>query len=171
MIAESKVATAVVREAFRDALRHLPGGVSVVTSQRDGDRHGMTVSAFVSLSAEPPLVAVIIDQAHSINRLLAGDAACFAVSVLAHDQRSLADRFAFVKDEDRFLEGRWGAAETGAPVLADALTWLDCRVADRHPVGSHTIFVGEVLASAVPRPDEAPLVYWNRAYRGLERLE
>lgn len=85
----------------------------------------MTVSAFVSLSAAPPLVAVIIDRAHSINDLLDGDSACFAVNVLAHDQQALADRFAFVKDEDRFLVGRWQPASTGAPVLTDALTWLD----------------------------------------------
>lgn len=156
--------------AFRDAMRHLPGGVSLVTSRRDDARHGMTVSAFVSLSATPPLVAVVIDRAHSINALLDGELACFAVNVLAHDQRALADRFAFVKDEDRFLEGQWGEAVTGAPVLTDALTWLDCRVHDRLVAGSHTIFVGAVESSAVPRPDEAPLVYWNRDYRVLDSV-
>lgn len=156
------------QRAFRDSLRHLPGGVSLVTSRRGEERHGMTVSAFVSLSAAPPLVAVVIDRAHTINPLLDGDPACFAISVLAHDQRALADRFAFVKDEDRFLAGRWLEAATGAPVLSNALTWLDCRVHERVSAGSHTIFVGAVVACEVPRPDEAPLVYWNRGYRALE---
>ena len=153
---------------FRDALRFYAGGVCLVTSEQDGVRRGMTVSAFVSVSASPPLVAVVIDQAHTINALLAQDAACFAVSMLSEGQRQLADRFAFVKDEDRFLEGCWQAAETGAPVLADALAWLDCRVAGRTVAGSHTIFLGSVVASRVLATEQRPLLYWNRDYRSIE---
>jgi flavin reductase (DIM6/NTAB) family NADH-FMN oxidoreductase RutF len=59
-------------------------------------------------------------------------------------------------------------AATGAPVLEDALAWLDCTVFSRHPAGSHSLYIGEVVASAVPRPDEQPLVYWNRDYRRLD---
>jgi flavin reductase (DIM6/NTAB) family NADH-FMN oxidoreductase RutF len=163
----STTTTRVSSAAYRDALRHLPGGVSIVTTKRGDVAHGMTVSALVSVSAKPPLVAVVIDQGCSINRLLEGDTACFAVSVLAQDQQDLADRFAFVKDEDRFLEGVWEPAHTGSPVLTNALTSLDCRVASRQPAGSHTIFVGAVEASRVIRPDDPPLLYWNRGYRGL----
>lgn len=154
-------------DEYRDALRHFPAGVCIVTSRADGRVHGMTASAFVSVSAEPPLIAVAIDRAHSINPLLAGEGACFAVNVLAHDQRALAERFAFLKDEDRFLEGDWAAGHTGAPVLADALAWLDCRLGARLSAGSHTLFVGAVEDSAVPRPEQAPLLYWNRDYRSL----
>lgn len=128
----------------------------------------MTASAVVSVSASPPLIAVVIDQAHSINPLLEPDDACFAVSMLAHDQHELANRFAFVKDEDRFLVGRWRVATTGAPVLEDGLAWLDCTIHSRMVAGSHTIIVGLVHENAVPRPDEAPLLYWNRDYRRLD---
>ena len=87
------------------------------------------------------------------------------------DQVELSNRFAWLKDEDRFAAGRWSAAATGAPVLEDALAWLDCRIVAHHPAGTHSIYVGEVLASAVPRPDQPPLVYWNRGYRRLDRHE
>jgi flavin reductase (DIM6/NTAB) family NADH-FMN oxidoreductase RutF len=72
----------------------------------------------------------------------------------------------------RFHEGDWGTAETGAPVLKDALAWLDCRIHGRHQAGTHTIYVGEVAASAVPDDsDQPPLVYWNRGYRKLRLHE
>ena len=94
--------------------------------------------------------------------------ATFAVNVLRQDQQDLSDRFAWVKDEDRFLLGDWSTAATGAPVLADAAAWLDCTIHSRTAAGTHTIYVGEVQASRVPSPDAPPLVYWDRAYRRLE---
>ena len=72
-----------------------------------------------------------------------------------------------VKDEDRFALGNWTTAETGAPVLTDALAWLDCRIHGRYPAGTHTIYVGEVVASDVPEEEAPPLIYWNRGYRKL----
>ena len=155
-------------EAFRDALRHFPAGVTIVTV-KSGDRiHGLTVSAFCSVSPSPPLVAVVIDQRHTAFELLEREDAVFAVNVLGEDQHRLSNRFAWVKDTDRFEEGDWTEATTGAPVLADALSWLDCRLYARYPAGDHTVYVGEVVASAVPRSGEAPLVYWNRGYRALD---
>ena len=155
-------------EAYRDALRHFPAGVTVVTL-RVGERvHGLTVSAFASVSPEPPLVAVIIDRRHTAHDLLQQDDAVFAVNVLGEDQAELSNRFAWSKDEDRFGLGRWTTAVTGAPVLEDALAWMDCRIWARHPAGTHTVFLGLVEASAVPRPEARPLLYWNRDYRGLD---
>ena len=151
---------------FRDVLRHFAAGVTVVTAGTGDDVHGMTVSAFSSVSAEPPLIAVILNQAQSIHRLLAEEAAPMAVSILGADQVETSNRFAFSK-EDRFSVGQWTTAETGAPVLADALAWLDCRVHERHEAGSHVIYLAEVVASETVRPDESPLVYWNRDYRRL----
>lgn len=158
-------------EDFRAALRHFPAGVTIVTLRAGETVHGLTVSAFASVSPQPPLVAVVIDNRHNAAELLQRDDAVFAVNVLAEDQVELSNRFAWVKDEDRFAEGDWGEAVTGAPVLADALVWLDCRIHSRLPAGDHTIYVGEVQASAVPREDEAPLVYWNRGYRKLDLAE
>lgn len=154
--------------AFRDALRHAPAGVSVVTLRAGGIVHGLTVSAFASVSPEPPLVAVMIDHRHRAHELLGRPGSVFAVNVLAEDQRELSERFAWSPDETRFGLGAWATAVTGAPVLADALAWLDCTVHSRHTAGTHTLYVGLVEASAVPRPDEPPLVYWNRDYRRLD---
>lgn len=150
---------------FRDALRLFSAGVTIVTSRHGSERHGLTVSAFCSVSADPPLVAVVIDRGCTINTLLEPPDAVFAVNILSRGQVDLSNRFAFEKDEDRFLMGDWSTAETGAPVLADSLAWLDCKLRDRHVAGSHTIFIGEVLASRVNRPEGEPLVYWNRDYR------
>jgi flavin reductase (DIM6/NTAB) family NADH-FMN oxidoreductase RutF len=158
---------AITSEEFRDALRRFPSGVTIVTIKAAERIHGLTVSAFASVSPDPPLIAVIIDHRHSAHALLETEGAIFAVNILGQDQFDLANRFAWVKDQDRFLEGRWMTAVTGAPVLVDALAWLDCAIASRHVVGNHTIYVGQVLASRVPKPDEPPLVYWNRGYRQL----
>ena len=89
--------------------------------------------------------------------------------VLAEEHAGLSDLFAWGPDDRRFSAGSWTTAATGAPVLEDALAWLDCRVHSRHAAGTHELYVGEVVASAVPRPDGAPLVYWNRGYRRLAR--
>ncbi len=154
-------------QAFRDALRHFPAGVTLVTIRAGDVVHGLTVSAFASVSPEPPLVLVMIDQVHFAHRLLEQPGATFAVNILADDQRDLSERFAWTPDGDRFAAGRWASALTGAPVLEDALAWLDCTVHSRHPAGTHTLYIGQVEASAVPRADGPPLVYWNRGYRAL----
>lgn len=155
-------------EAFRDALRHFPAGVTLVTLRAAGVRHGLTVSAFASVSPEPPLVAVMIDHKHRAHELLERPDAVFAVNVLAEDQRALSDRFAWSEEEDRFAAGRWTVAATGAPVLEDAIAWLDCTIFSRHAAGTHSLYIGRVEASAVPRPEAPPLVYWNRDYRRLD---
>ena len=154
-------------EDFRDALRHFPSGVTVVTIKAGDQVHGLTVSAFASVSPDPPLVAVIIDHRHHAFELLENDGAVFAVNILHQDQVELSNRFAWLKDRDRFKEGNWQVAATGAPVLADALAWLDCTIYSSHQAGTHTIYVGLVQASQVAQPDQPPLVYWNRGYRQL----
>ena len=160
-------------EDFRNALRHFPAGVTIVTLRSGEEAHGLTVSAFASVSAEPPLILTIIDNRHKAAELLRRDDAVFAVNILGEAQTALSDRFAWLKDGDRFAEGSWSVAATGAPILTDALAWLDCAIHARYPAGSHTIYVGLVQASGVPQPEGPPLVYWNRAYRALtmERAE
>ncbi len=157
----------VKSEDYRDAMRHFPSGVTIVSIKAGEQTHGLTVSAFASVSPDPPLVCVIIDHRHSAHALLEEAGAVFAVNVLGADQEELSNRFAWVKVEDRFAEGDWRTAKTGAPVLADALAWLDCTIHSRYPAGTHTIYIGEVQASSTPQPDAPPLVYWNRGYRHL----
>ncbi len=156
-------------EHFRDALRHFPSGVTVVTIKSPNVEavHGLTVSAFASVSPDPPLILIAIDHRTSAHELLERAGTTFAVNILGHDQMELSNRFAWLKDEDRFAEGNWATAVTGAPILENALAWLDCTVYSRFPAGSHTIYSGELQASAVTRPDAKPLLYWNRGYRKL----
>jgi flavin reductase (DIM6/NTAB) family NADH-FMN oxidoreductase RutF len=155
-------------EQYRDALRHFPSGVTIVTLRAGEEVHGLTVSAFASVSPDPPLILIMIDHRHKAHGLLEKEGATFAVNVLCQDHVNLSNRFAWVKDEDRFAEGDWGDAVTGAPVLRDALAWLDCTIHSRLVAGTHTIYVGEVQAAATPRQDCPPLVYWNRGYRKLQ---
>lgn len=159
-------------EQFRNALRHFPSGVTIVTISYPGisQPHGLTVSAFASVSPQPPLILIAIDHRASAYQMLEQEGAVFAVNILAQDQMELSNRFAWIKDEDRFQMGAWDTAVTGAPILQDALAWLDCTIYERVSAGTHTIYVGEVQASAVPRPDERPLVYWNRGYRDLKAV-
>jgi flavin reductase (DIM6/NTAB) family NADH-FMN oxidoreductase RutF len=154
-------------DSFRDALRHFPAGVTLVTLRAGGEIHGLTVSAFTSVSPEPPLVAILIDHKHRAFEMLELPDAVFAVNFLAAGQEELSDRFAWSPENERVAAGNWTAAATGAPVLSDAVAWLDCTIHSRHRAGSHTLFIGEVQASRVLRPDAPPLVYWNRDYRGL----
>ncbi|GAB4272737.1 MAG: flavin reductase family protein [Candidatus Promineifilaceae bacterium] len=157
-------------EDFRNTLRLFPAGVTIVTIKAPGEEkpHGLTVSAFASISTSPPYIMVSIDHRTLGNEMLGREGAVFAVNILAQDQTELSNRFAWIKDEDRFAEGNWTTAVTGAPILADALAWLDCTIAHRHPTGNHTIYIGEVQATGVPRPDDTPLLYWNRGYRQLK---
>ena len=154
-------------DAYRDALRHFPAGVTLVTLKSGDEIHGLTVSAFVSVSPDPPLIAVIIDHKHRAHRLLEAPEAVFAVNILSASDQALADRFAWGSEQERFGAGNWTTAATGAPVLVGAVAWLDCTIASRHVAGRHTIYVGEVQASAVNQPEGSPLLYWNRDYRQL----
>lgn len=164
---EESPAMPISSEEFRNALCRFPAGVTITTI-RAGERvHGLTVSAFASVSADPPLVTVVIDQRHNAYPMLEEPGAVFAVNVLRQDQMELSNRFAWLKDEDRFAMGEWTTAATGAPILADALAWLDCRIVGRLPAGTHMVYVGEVEASGAAEPLGPPLVYWNRGYRQL----
>jgi flavin reductase (DIM6/NTAB) family NADH-FMN oxidoreductase RutF len=154
-------------EDYRNALRHFPSGVTIVTMRAGEQRHGLTVSAFASVSPDPPLIVIMIDHRHRAHELMEMEDAVFAVNILAQGQEEISNRFAWLKDGDRFAEGDWREATTGAPVLNDALAWLDCTIHSRSSAGTHTIYVGEVQEVGVPRSDELPLVYWNRGYRLL----
>lgn len=156
---------------FRDCLSSFPSGVTIVTVKSGKRQHGLTVSAFASVSPKPPLIMIIIDQRHSGHGLLVEPGATFAVNILARDHAELSNRFAWIKDEDRFAAGDWGTAITGAPILRDALAWLDCTVDSSYSVGDHTIFIGLVQASETPRAGQPPLIYWNRGYRHLALME
>ena len=156
---------AVPAPLFRAALGRWASGITVVTS-RAGDRvHGMTVSAFSSVSLEPPLVLVCA-ALESITLEVIEASRVFAVNLLAAGQSELSDRFASKEWEYRRFEGvEWRAGATGAPLLPGSLASLDCRVVASHGAGDHVIYVGEVEAAELGT--EEPLVYYAGAYRAL----
>ena len=136
-------------DQFRYVMRQWASGVSVVTMQTEERRHGLTVSGFLSISPEPPLVLISVGQELTSDVLLQASGA-YAVNFLRDDQRELSDRFAGRLGEiDRFDGLTTYTAATGAPILEDCLAWLDCRVVATHIVGDHTLFIGEVVAAGV----------------------
>jgi flavin reductase (DIM6/NTAB) family NADH-FMN oxidoreductase RutF len=141
--------------------------VAIVTAAA-GDRvHGMTVSAFASVSLSPPLVLVCAEKT-SITLELVESGRVFAVNVLAADQQALSNRFASKKDEHRRFEGvPWRRGATGAPLLEGTVAALDCRVVAAHDAGDHVICVGAVETAEVRAG--APLVYHAGSYCELDR--
>ncbi|MFC9971096.1 flavin reductase [Spirillospora sp. NPDC127200] len=152
-------------ETFRAVLGQWSTGVSVVTTVSGDGWHGMTASSFSSVSLEPPLVLVCLARRLRTHRLVEASGV-FAVSVLGRDHARLGRVFAGMEPGERFAGRPWRTARTGAPVLEEALGWLDCRVAHAYPGGDHTIFVGEALAGATPRR-AAPLLFHSRAWGQL----
>lgn len=147
---------------FRRILGHWGSGVAIVGTRPPGGRPwGLTANAFASVSLVPPLVLVCVDMGADTHDGLR-DAGAFAVSVLAADQERIARRFAASDVADKFEGIAWRSEVTGAPILEDAVAWVDCRVYAAHPAGDHTIFVGEVLAGGAT--DRAPLLYYRGGY-------
>lgn len=139
-------------------MRHFPTGVTVVTSMREGEPRGVTVSAFASVSLDPPLVLICINR-EARSYLYISTSKVFCVNILAGDQRALAERFAGKLREHQFDGVEYDVDVTGAAVLRGTVAHLDCEVAQEHHAGSHSIFIGRVL-SARSRSG-SPLGYYN----------
>lgn len=154
---------AVDGEAFRAVMGQWPSGVTVVTTEHDGERHGMTASSFSSVSLDPPLVSVCIARHLHTHDLITASGR-FGVNILSKDQIDHGKRFAgMLGDVDRFDGVEAVTAATGVPLLADAVGWVDCEVWRAYDGGDHTIFVGRVLAADTPQ-SAAPLLYHSRAW-------
>jgi flavin reductase (DIM6/NTAB) family NADH-FMN oxidoreductase RutF len=143
---------------FKAVMRHFPTGVTVVTSVREGEPRGLTVSAFASVSADPPLVLICINR-EARSYLYISSSKVFCVNVLAGDQRHLAERFSGRIREKQFEGVDYDVDVTGAPVLRGTVAHLECEVTEEHHAGSHSIFIGRVL-SARSRSG-SPLGYYN----------
>ncbi|MEV6342752.1 flavin reductase [Actinoplanes sp. NPDC051851] len=152
---------------FRSVLGQWPSGVCVVTTAGPHGAHGMTASSFSSVSLDPPMVSVCLGN-HLPSRSLLEAAGRFAISFLGKDQAHIGRRFAGQDRDitDRFAGFDWVTTPNGCPVLADAVAWLDCRIAYAYPGGDHTIFVGEVTEAATPRVG-APLLFHSRNWGQL----
>jgi flavin reductase (DIM6/NTAB) family NADH-FMN oxidoreductase RutF len=153
---------------FRQALGHFLTGVTVATTCGPaGEPVGMTVSAFMSASLDPPLV--LLSVARSAASFAAMDSARrYAVHILREDQRETSAAFArsAADGADKFAAIAWSRAEDGLPLLDDHLARLECTIIDRVALGDHVGYVGRVDSARVADGSE-PLVYFRGGYASL----
>lgn len=155
---------------FRSAMRHLVGGVSVITVGRGDEIAGMTVSSVSSLAIDPPSLIVSVNRNASSWPLLQRDRA-FGVNILAASQLDIAERFAGkggLKGAARFEGAEWRRRVTGVPLLAGALAAIECEVEELIERHSHAIVIGRVVHLDVG-PAAAALAYWQGGYVTVDR--
>lgn len=154
---------------FKRGMRSLAGAVCIITSSRDGRRHGMTATAVCSATAEPPTVLVCVNRATATHRAIA-DSRLFCVNVLRHEDQDLSAQFSGAqKLDERFHAERWTTLATGAPVLVNSLVSFDCRLVNSLDHGTHTIFLGQVERLQIGRKGK-PLLYSEGQYAKLSSM-
>jgi flavin reductase (NADH)/flavin reductase len=158
-------------DLFKSAMRQLASGVCLVTTaDADGRRSGLTATAVCSVSAEPPLLLVCVNQGNSSYGAIR-DSACFTVNVLDVADLELAERFGgAVSGDARFERGAWTTQLTGAPSLASALAAFDCELVDMSDMGSHGVFFGRVVSVHLGAEGGGPLLYSAGRYGRLGNL-
>jgi flavin reductase (DIM6/NTAB) family NADH-FMN oxidoreductase RutF len=155
---------------FRSAMRHLTGGVAVITAGRGRDISGMTVTSVTSLAVDPPSLLVAINRSASSWPLIRQHG-FFGANILAADQLEVAERFTGKdgrKGAERFAGAEWVTRASGVPLLAGALAAIDCEVegiVERH---SHGIVIGRVLDVQLS-PRRAALAYWHGQYVAIDQ--
>jgi flavin reductase (DIM6/NTAB) family NADH-FMN oxidoreductase RutF len=138
---------AIKAEIFRNIMGHFLSGVTVVTTRSREQIAGMTVSAFCSLSMEPPLVLICIDLNSNTLPLLR-ESKIFAVNMLSEQQEHLSRGFAVNSAErfEHFCHASYHTAATGSPIIDHSLAFIDARLVAEYPGGDHVIMIGEVQA-------------------------
>lgn len=145
---------------LRRALGHFVTGVSIVTTRSlHGQPLGLTVNSFSSVSLDPPLVLWSLSN-RSVSLEHFRESGHFAIHVLTHRQRGLAERFAS-PIADRFAEVQWSPSADGTPLIAGCAARFRCRTVQAIEAGDHHIFLGEVLELQEPAPSEPPLVFYR----------
>ena len=159
----------VTQADFRKALGCFATGVTVITVDYEGEVHGMTANAFTSVSLDPQLVLVCVDQKARTHAHLHAKQR-FGVNVLASDQRAISQYYAKPARTHEHAEEEAGArfdhTTKGTPVLNGALAYLECRLHTAQDAGDHTIFIAEVEDVVVR--DGEPLLFFRGNYREIE---
>jgi flavin reductase (DIM6/NTAB) family NADH-FMN oxidoreductase RutF len=156
----SLMPTPDLQQRILDVHRSFPSGVAVVTTAVGGQPYGLLVSAFSSVSMEPPLVLVCVKTtARTHEHLYRGN--YLGINLLAHDQIDVARRFA-ASGGDKFADVAWHPGHEGVPLLDGVSAHLQVKIDQRIPAGTHTIFIGRVIAAHAS--DRPPLVYFNSAF-------
>ncbi|WP_067934368.1 flavin reductase family protein [Alicyclobacillus kakegawensis] len=151
-------------DTFRRVLARFASGVTVVTMSDGVEAAGLTVSAFCSLSLNPPYILVCIHQGSSALEVVRRSGG-FAVHILAEDQSTLSARFAS-HDADKFAGLQCETGLHGTPILSGALAHLECSLVQEVSAGDHCILIGQVEHGEVDE-GKAPLIYYTGHYRQL----
>ena len=160
---------AIEPSRFREALGHFASGITVITSQLDGEPLGFTCQSFYSVSMSPPLVSFSV-MSRSASYPKIRQAGRFAVNILSGDQVGISDQFAS-RGADKWRGVEWGESPLGNPLIGGSLHWLDCEIHAEHVAGDHLIVIGEVKAISRPRVSETqPLLYFKGQYCSLGGL-
>src|ERR1700746_3241741 len=163
---EAEPLMSVTPAEFRRALGCFATGVTVITVAHEEQVHGMTANAFASVSLEPVLVLVCVDQKARTHAHLHAKKR-FGVNVLAETQRAISEYYARpIRTHERAEQeagARFGRTAHGTPVLDDALAYLECRLHTAQDAGDHTIFIAEVEDVVVR--EGAPLLFFRGEYR------
>ena len=148
---------------FRQALGRFASGVTVITTMHEGIVHGMTANAFCSVSLEPPLVLISVDNRSRMHRLLA-QSGRYGVSILAKSQEALSRHFAGWSQEGLQVPFVW---HEGCPLIEGAVAHLTCKVIHAQPCGDHTLYIGHVEQLGYSQ-ESAPLLFYAGKYHTLE---
>jgi cob(II)yrinic acid a,c-diamide reductase len=153
---------------YRNGMARYAGHVQVVTTEFNGVRRGVTVTAACSVSDNPPSLLVCLNSSNANNAIFA-ESGIFALNSLAAHHQGLATAFAGlsgVPADERFLLGSWKTLFTGAPVLTDATVSFDCRITEIKQASTHFVMFGEVKAIHFG-PEASSLIYLDRGFRTL----
>ncbi|SMQ71997.1 NADH-FMN oxidoreductase RutF, flavin reductase (DIM6/NTAB) family [Bacillus sp. OV166] len=146
---------------FRTAMGKFATGVTVIATDVEGDVHGMTANAFMSVSLSPKLVVISIGEKAKILEKIK-QSQIFSVNILAADQQELSMIFAGqIKEPREVIFDRLD----GKPVLAGAVAQIACEVSAEHVEGDHTLFIGKV--TDIKLEDAEPLLFYSGRYRTL----
>jgi flavin reductase (DIM6/NTAB) family NADH-FMN oxidoreductase RutF len=153
---------------FRKAMGAFATGVTVITVDTEGEVQGMTANAFTSVSLDPMLVLVCVDQRARTHAHLHAKQR-FGINVLAENQQAISDYYANLPGAPQHAEeagAHFDRTAQGTPVLHGALAYLECRLHSTQMAGDHTIFIGEVEEARVHTGD--PLLYFRGKYRNIK---
>jgi flavin reductase (DIM6/NTAB) family NADH-FMN oxidoreductase RutF len=152
-------------QVFRDVIRHLAAGVTIITSSVRGAPVGLTATAVCSVSATPPMMLVSVTS-NSRTAVGIAETGAFAVHLLPHRARKHAEQFA--SRGEHFAEVQYShLTEKRIPLLADVLGWFLCEVEQSLPAADHLVVVGRVVQCELKDSKPDPLLYFDRSYRRL----
>lgn len=150
----------------------IPNALALVGSRAGGERNAMTTSWITQLSMEPVLIGIGVDNSAVTHRLIS-EGGSFTVNLWDADDTKVFVKFSKpLADDGATLNGRRvKAASTGAPVFEDAIAWMDCQVRHALDLGTHTLFIGEVVDAAINDPGARPasMTDTRMRYGGVKR--